>query len=161
MSHPEQPETTIRRRGFLVRAIFAIHAAMGATMAFVLGGSILAPGFARREPSWLAAASVDALRNEEPTAVTVRVARRDGFTRVVDRVVVFLVKTDDNSVRALHSSCTHLGCRTSYDRQTKRTVCPCHGGVYDTHGNVLDGPPPAPLRSLATRVVNGQVQVQV
>ena len=30
--------------------------------------------------------------------------------------------------------------------------CPCHGGVYDREGNVVSGPPPAPLTSVNVRV---------
>jgi quinol---cytochrome c reductase iron-sulfur subunit, bacillus type len=149
------------RRTFLVRAIAAIHAAMGATLTFILGGAILAPSFQRKDSSWLRAASVDALRDDEPLAVTLRLARQDGFTQAIDRVVVYLVKQSDGGVRALSSTCTHLGCRTSYDRRSKRIVCPCHGGAYDMQGHVVDGPPPAPLPALETRVEGDEILVRV
>jgi Rieske Fe-S protein len=149
------------RRGFLVRAIAAIYAVLGATVAFILGGAVLAPAFTRREDAWLRAASFDALPDHEPLSVTLRVARQDGFTQVVDRTVVYLVKTGDQQVHAMHSTCTHLGCRTSYDRETRRIVCPCHGGAYDLQGQVIEGPPPAPLPVLATRIEGGHVLVQV
>ena len=61
----------------------------------------------------------------------------------------------------MQSTCTHLGCRTSYDREKKLILCPCHGGVYDRQGHVLSGPPPAPLPTLPTRIEGGQVLVQV
>jgi len=156
-----EPSTGFGRRSFLVRAIAAIHAAMGATVAFIVGGAILAPSFQRQQPSWLRAAAVDSLRDGEPLAVTLRVARQDGFTQVVDRVVVYLVKNGDSEIRALSSTCTHLGCRTSYDRRTKRILCPCHGGVYDAEGHVIEGPPPAPLPQLAARIEDGEILVQV
>jgi Rieske Fe-S protein len=134
---------------------------MGATLTFILGGAILAPSFARRADSWLRAAPIDSVAGDEPLSVTLRIARQDGFTQVIDRVVVYLVKTGDNQVRAMSSTCTHLGCRTSYDRDSKRILCPCHGGVYDMQGNVISGPPPAGLATLPTRVEDGQVLVQV
>jgi Rieske Fe-S protein len=148
------------RRNFLVRIIQAIHATMGATLAFVLGGAILTPSFQRREAEWLGAGRVDLLREDEPLTVTLRVSRQDGYAQVVDRKVVYLVRSGQE-VRALESTCTHLGCRTSYDREGKRIVCPCHGGVFGIDGRVLEGPPPTPLRPLATRVEGGQVLVQV
>jgi Rieske Fe-S protein len=148
------------RRGFLVRLITAVHAAIGATLAFVLGGATLAPAFSRREDAWLRAAPLNSLREGEPVPVTLRVARQDGFTQVVERTVVYLVKSGDR-VRAMHSTCTHLGCRTSYDRENKTIVCPCHGGVYDVGGNVIAGPPPSPLPALATRIDNDHVMVQL
>jgi ubiquinol-cytochrome c reductase iron-sulfur subunit len=44
--------------------------------------------------------------------------------------------------------CTHLGCTpTIIDEASKPVtiVCPCHGGLYDTLGRVLGGPPPLNL----------------
>lgn len=133
---------------------------MGATLAFVLGAAALSPSFDRREEEWLAAGQMDLLREDEPLTVTLRVSRQDGYAQVVDRKVVYLVRSGQD-VRALESTCTHLGCRTSYDREGKRIVCPCHGGVFGIDGRVMEGPPPAPLRSLATRIDGDQILVQV
>jgi Rieske Fe-S protein len=161
MTDLQSTASTLGRRNFLVRAITAIQATMAATVAFILGATTLAPSFTRRDETWLQAAALDSLPENQPVAVTLRVTRSDGYSQVVDRTVVYLVRTGDEDVRALHSTCTHLGCRTSYDRKTKRILCPCHGGVFDVHGNVLDGPPPTPLPSLSTKVEAGHVLVQV
>jgi Rieske Fe-S protein len=155
-----EPADPSGRRNFFVRIIQGVHAAMGATLAFVLGGAVLAPSFQRREEEWLAAGRLNLLREDEPLAVTLRVSRQDGYAQVVDRKVVYLVRSGQE-VRALESTCTHLGCRTSYDREGKRIVCPCHGGVFAIDGRVIGGPPPTPLRTLATRVDGDQILVQV
>lgn len=149
------------RRSFFVRAVAAVHAAIGGTLAFVVGGAVLAPSFTKRQADWLKAAPLDALRDNEPVPVTLRVARQDGYAQVVDRKVVYLVKTGASEVRALESTCTHLGCRTSYDREKQRIVCPCHGGQFGVDGTVKGGPPPEPLRSLSARVDGTDVMVQV
>lgn len=47
---------------------------------------------------------------------------------------------------ALSDICTHQGCSVQYNRSANDFVCPCHGGTYDINGNVLYGPPPAPLK---------------
>ena len=153
--------SSMGRRNFLVRAIVAIHATIGASLAFILGSTTLAPSFSRRDDTWFRAAELDNLLENQPMPVTLRVTRDDGYSQVVDRTVVYLVRTGEQEVRALQSTCTHLGCRTSYDRKTKRILCPCHGGVFDVHGKVLAGPPPTPLPSLSTRIEDGQVLVQV
>jgi Rieske Fe-S protein len=149
------------RRRFLARTIATIHTAIGATLTFILGSAAFAPAFARRSDSWLRASTLDNLREGEPVPITLRVTRQDGFTQVVDRTVVYLVKTGESEVRAMHSTCTHLGCRTSYDAESKQIVCPCHGGVYDVNGQVVAGPPPAPLPQLNARVEDGTVFVQI
>ena len=149
------------RRRFLANTIQTIHAAIGGTLAFVLGGAILSPSLGKRAENWLTAGSLANLPDNEPTPVTIRVARQDGYSQVVDRQVVFLVKTGDNDVRALSSTCTHLGCRVSWDTEAQQLKCPCHGGVYDRTGAVVAGPPPAPLAKLTTRIDGDQVLVQV
>ena len=151
-------ESTDRRR-FLAAAINTIQGIIGGTLAMVLGGAIIGPSFLRRRETWLKAGSLDALNENEPTPVTIRVARQDGYTQTVERQVVFLVKSGDG-VKALSSTCTHLGCRVSWDAQAKQLKCPCHGGVYDRTGAVVAGPPPAPLASLMTRIDAGQVLIQ-
>jgi Rieske Fe-S protein len=151
-------ESTERRR-FLAAAINTIQGIIGGTLAVVLGGAIIGPSFLRRRETWLKAGSLDALNENEPTPVTIRVARQDGYTQTVERQVVFLVRSGDG-VKALSSTCTHLGCRVSWDAQAKQLKCPCHGGVYDRTGAVVAGPPPAPLASLMTRVDDGEVLIQ-
>jgi Rieske Fe-S protein len=151
-------ESTERRR-FLAAAIITIQGIIGGTLAVVLGGAIIGPSFLRRRETWLKAGSLDALNENEPTPVTIRVARQDGYTQTVERQVVFLVKSGEG-VKALSSTCTHLGCRVSWDAEAKQLKCPCHGGVYDRTGAVVAGPPPAPLASLMTRIDAGQVLIQ-
>jgi cytochrome b6-f complex iron-sulfur subunit len=62
---------------------------------------------------------------------------------------VVVVRTGADSFTVLSATCTHLGCLVSYQRQDEELACPCHGGRYDLNGNVLGGPPPDPLRTMA------------
>ncbi|MFA5910671.1 MAG: Rieske (2Fe-2S) protein [Vicinamibacterales bacterium] len=148
------------RRRFLVRVIAGIHALIGTSLGVVLGGTVLAPSLARREGRWLAAASLLDLIDDEPMPVTLRLARDDGYSQVVDRHVVFLVKSGDE-VKALSSVCTHLGCRVSWHASERVLKCPCHGGVFDASGAVVGGPPPAPLAAHAARLDGDMVMVQL
>ena len=152
--------TDAGRRGFLKRAIAVIQGAMGATVAFLLGGAVAAPIFGSRRQVWLPAASLDDLAENVPLPVTIRVTREDGYSQMVDRQVVFLVKSGDQ-VTALSSTCTHLGCRVSWDAEASVLKCPCHGGVFDKTGAVKAGPPPAPLATLPTRLEGDQVLVEI
>lgn len=133
---------------------------MGATLAFVVGGAVVAPSFTRRQSTWLPAADLSGLEDGVPLPVALRIARPDGAAGVIDRRIVYLVRTGAE-VRALDSTCTHLGCRTRFNPDSKRIECPCHGGVYDAAGNVVAGPPPSPLQRLPTRIENDRVLVEV
>ena len=51
-----------------------------------------------------------------------------------------------SSYLAVAQSCTHNGCSVAYNTSGNNFVCPCHGGVFDSNGNVTSGPPPAALK---------------
>lgn len=155
------PDADSGRRRFLSGLITAVQTAIAGTLAFVLGGAVVSPAFGTRRTNWWPAGSLDDLPDDEPTPVTIRVTREDGYTQVVDRQVVFLVKSGDSAVTALSSTCTHLGCRVSWNAEDGTLQCPCHGGVFDRTGAVKAGPPPAPLERLATRVEGDRVMVQL
>src|SRR5688500_8261045 len=114
-SSPEAPE----RRKFLSRVITSIHAVIGGAIAVIMGGAIVSPVFGRREETWLPAGNLADLPDNRPTPVTIRVAREDGYNQVIDRRTVFLVKTGESQVTALDSTCTHLGCRVSWDAESQ------------------------------------------
>ncbi len=58
---------------------------------------------------------------------------------------VIVIRTGASTYVALSTICTHQGCTVNYNKAGAQLVCPCHGGVYDTAGNVVSGPPPSPL----------------
>ena len=149
------------RRRFLERIIAVVQTTIGGTLGVVLGGAVLSPGLARRAERWLSAGKVSDLTPNTPTAVMLRVARQDGYAQVVERRTVFLVRTGDSTVTALDSTCTHLGCRVSWDAGAKELLCPCHGGRYDSTGTVMGGPPPAPLATFDTKISDDDVLVRV
>lgn len=62
-----------------------------------------------------------------------------------------LVNTFDG-LRAISTSCTHLGCKAYYEPDNDRFFCPCHNGVFDLNGNVVAGPPPSPLEGYEVQV---------
>jgi Rieske Fe-S protein len=149
------------RRRFLARVVTTIHAAIAGTLGVILGGAVASPIFGRQQESWIPAASLNTLPQNEPTPVTLRIAREDGYREVIDRKTVFLVRTGESQVMALDSTCTHLGCRVSWDADAQLLKCPCHGGQYDRTGAVKAGPPPAALARLTTKVDGDQILVQV
>jgi cytochrome b6-f complex iron-sulfur subunit len=59
---------------------------------------------------------------------------------------VFVVHTEDG-YRVFSGVCTHLGCVIRWEAHNNRFYCPCHKGVFSSSGEVLDGPPPAPLKA--------------
>ncbi|MFB6285986.1 MAG: ubiquinol-cytochrome c reductase iron-sulfur subunit [Candidatus Bipolaricaulia bacterium] len=58
---------------------------------------------------------------------------------------------------AFSAICTHKGCIIDWDETRRLLRCPCHGGLFDTHGNVASGLPRHPLPRIDVGVVRGEV----
>ncbi len=86
-----------------------------------------------------------------PYAAVLAERHADGWYETRKETVVYLDR-EGAGYRALSATCTHLGCRVSWNEQAKHFQCPCHGGVYDRDGRVVSGPPPAPLARVNVRV---------
>ena len=63
-------------------------------------------------------------------------------------------------LHALSLVCTHLGCLVEWSPDRRQLVCPCHRAAFDLGGNVLEGPPPRPLRSFDVSVQGDRVLVR-
>lgn len=65
----------------------------------------------------------------------------------------------DGELLALSRVCTHLGCTVAFNAEEEIFKCPCHGGVYDIDGTVLEGPPPKPLVRLKIKIEDGKIML--
>ena len=134
--------------------------AIGATLAFILGSAVLAPSLARRERLWLNAGDASALQGRRAAgghAARGAAGRRQRGRRSPRRLPRALRRAGAGARFDLHAPrLPHaLQCRSSADR------VPCHGGVYDVHGQVVAGPPPPPLVDCRRASMAIDVLVQV
>ena len=141
----------MNRRRALVVFVNSVAVLIGASLSAVLAAFALRPA-SRREPQWLRAGSLDDLTPGVPVPRVVSRATADGWYRERSRATVFVVWDGDKTVHALSGTCTHLGCQVRWDAETTMFRCPCHGGVFDLHGTVVEGPPPRPLDRLDVRI---------
>lgn len=94
------------------------------------------------------------------TVASVPVGRALSFTNAADGSPAWVVHPSGNTFVAFSAICTHAGCTVDYDPSNVQFNCPCHSGVYDARtGQVLQGPPPLPLASIAIHVANGEIRV--
>ncbi len=71
-----------------------------------------------------------------------------------------IVVASGTKLHALSLVCTHLGCLVEWSPERRQLICPCHRASFDLGGNVLEGPPPRPLRSFEVSVQGDRVLVR-
>ncbi|HSC26200.1 MAG TPA: ubiquinol-cytochrome c reductase iron-sulfur subunit [Vicinamibacterales bacterium] len=161
MEQSVQPAPDPSRRRTLSVLVNAVGATIGGALATLLGVFAVRPGATASRERWLRAGTLDDLIPDVPVPRVVAVPRVDGWYRARARETVFLIWNGARDVTAFSATCTHLGCQVHWDGAAKRLICPCHGGAYDAAGRVIEGPPPRPLDTVATRVDAGSRAVLV
>lgn len=153
MAEPPSP-IDIDRRAFLksvARTAFLIFSLLSLSVA----GLLLYPSrIKKKSVSFIYAGAADAL----PVRGVRQVYLEYSVNDTPATVKVFLVNTGAE-LFALSPVCTHLGCLVTWHRTKKRFLCPCHGGQYDMNGNVVEGPPPAPLNRLPMKIEGEKVYI--
>ncbi len=81
------------------------------------------------------------------------------FIRFLGKPAI-LVRPNEQEVFAISAICTHLGCVVKWKENQGEFVCPCHGGVFDTKGNVKSGPPPGGLPAYPVRIEDEYVVIE-
>lgn len=91
---------------------------------------------------------------------TVPVGGTHAFTVSGSKIPFILIHLNDGSWRAFEQKCTHLSCAVFYQPAADKIQCPCHNGWFDARtGNVLQGPPPRPLRRLEVVLKGEEIYV--
>ena len=70
------------------------------------------------------------------------------------------VVRDDETIFALSTTCTHLGCTPNWLQTEGKFKCPCHGSGFRMTGINFEGPAPRPLERYKVSIANdGQILV--
>jgi menaquinol-cytochrome c reductase iron-sulfur subunit len=117
--------------------------------------------FVPKRPEWINLGPVEKFKEGE----TVRVGFKDPYILPWDGVSgdrsAWLRRVTGDDFTAFAINCTHLGCPVRWEGTAELFMCPCHGGVYYSNGDVAGGPPPRPLHRYPVRVSEGHVHIQV
>lgn len=76
------------------------------------------------------------------------VGKGEGKLVTVNGHKVAAYRDATGELHAVSATCTHLGCIVNWNSAEKSWDCPCHGGRFSCTGEVLHGPPTAPLKPL-------------
>ena len=64
------------------------------------------------------------------------------------------VVRDDETIFALSTTCTHLGCTPNWLQTEQKFKCPCHGSGFRMTGINFEGPAPRPLERYKVSIAN-------
>jgi glycine/D-amino acid oxidase-like deaminating enzyme/nitrite reductase/ring-hydroxylating ferredoxin subunit len=68
----------------------------------------------------------------------------------LDGAAVAAFRDDAGGIHAVSATCTHLGCRVTFNTAEQSWDCPCHGSRFDVEGSVIQGPAVEDLASKPT-----------
>jgi menaquinol-cytochrome c reductase iron-sulfur subunit len=156
MEDDEQKE--VKRRDFMKVAISAIGGVIGLSLGIPAIAYIVGPALqANQGEGWIRVGSTTKVETGVPTLFKVKVQRQTGWITNEEELAVYVLTENGRDFLALSNVCTHLGCRIRWIAEQNQFFCPCHNGVFDKEGKVLDGPPPKPLNQYKVKVENNQL----
>jgi nitrite reductase/ring-hydroxylating ferredoxin subunit len=73
----------------------------------------------------------------------------DGAWVTIDDELVAASRDDEGQLHLVSPTCTHMGCRVTWNTAERSWDCPCHGSRFSPDGAVLQGPAVEPLQAKA------------
>lgn len=134
------------------------NAAVGIAVIGPVIGFIAAPLSNKKKGRWIDVIADQELAEGQTKEVRFSIIVKDGF-RNTNRTYSMFMRKYEGAVVAFEPSCTHLGCRVTFQDDKQRFFCPCHGGVFDVEGKVVAGPPPRSLDRYETKVEGGKILI--
>lgn len=164
MNNPEQlpaerPASPERRR-LLVTISIALASFAAALVSVPVVGLILGPLLRRPSPAWRSVGPAARFKIGETVPVSFANAAPLAWDGTTGRTAAWLRRQSEQEFIAFAVNCTHLGCPVQWKPDANLFLCPCHGGVYYSNGDVAGGPPPKPLPRYRVRITAGEVEIK-
>jgi Rieske Fe-S protein len=74
---------------------------------------------------------------------------------------MLLLRDESGRFYATSAICTHMNvCHLEWNEKRALLECPCHGGAFDVHGNVVRGPASVPLPTYPVEQLHGDLYLR-
>ena len=151
----EWDQHALSRSGFLQFGFWVASGLAGLTVGGASAQFLVGHSLATSEGQWTEVGMVTHLPPGQMHRVVFQLQSKDLWRNYEHRGVLFVFSQDGANYTVLDGTCTHLGCNVRWIEESTQFSCPCHHGIYSQEGDVIEGPPPKPLRRLETRLENG------
>ncbi len=152
-------ENIDRRRALSILASFI--AGLWSTGAAVVAGAFVTSPLRRRREATELSIGRTVLYGDDFSLVQLDVPIEDGWHKRVEHLHLYARAIEGGDPMVFSATCTHLGCTVRWNPDSAEFECPCHGGRFSELGDVLSGPPPAPLKRVPAQVRDGEIFVQL
>jgi cytochrome b6-f complex iron-sulfur subunit/menaquinol-cytochrome c reductase iron-sulfur subunit len=155
-SAPAEAPRALRR--LVILGGLAYAGALVVPAASFVGASAESAGAAGAR--WIRVARLADIAEGAPRRVQIIADQRDAFTLTRAELLgsIWILRRGE-SVRALSAVCPHLGCSIDLAPDLQGFACPCHASRFGLDGAATAGPSPRSLDPLATRLVEGWIEV--
>ena len=155
-------DAKLDRRDFIKSAALVIGSFIGTVIGIPAIAYLYSPAWGTaQDDGWIDLGPLEGFSTGAPTLAEFTRTRTNGWERTAISYGVFVVRTDDGTVRAFSNVCTHLGCRVTWHTDIRNYVSPCHDGHFDIMGRNISGPPPRPLDEYQTRIEQGELYIRL
>ena len=161
LNHDLPHETNLTRRRLLELGFWTSTGAVTLGMAGVGGQFLIGNSLEPQKAKWVELAKLTELPTGQVHRATYSVRRKDAWRTTEDTGLLYAFSDDGESYTVLSAVCTHLGCNVRWEEEYNAFACPCHEAKFARSGEVLHGPPPAPLHQLETKIENDALWAKV
>lgn len=144
------------RRDFVKVVTVTLGSIMGAVIAIPAVGYLLSPATSiKKKESWISLGPLENYPILQPILFTFVQTTVNGWEKTSNSYGVYVVRYDETTQKVFSNKCTHLSCRVTWQDGQQEFFCPCHDGIFSIEGQVVSGPPPAPLIEYENKVEDG------
>jgi Rieske Fe-S protein len=154
-------EKALSRRKLLETGFWIMAGAGGLGAAGVAGRYLVGDSLEPKEQKWVEVGVPADLEPGKVHRVTYSIKAKDAWRSVNREGVVYAKTEDGQNFTVFDATCTHLGCSVHWKEDENHFACPCHAGIFNREGEVVEGPPPRPLVKLETKLEDGILKALV
>jgi len=138
--------------------IYTITGAISVVSGIALARFAVGPSLHPEKSKWIQV-DLDDSGGGNPgfSRVVLEYEKKDGWLTTSAKSLAYVKRVKEDEVIAISATCSHLGCIVTWDEEQQIFKCPCHDGRYNPEGQVISGPPPAPLRRHKTKIEAGRI----
>lgn len=154
----EEQKKEVSRRDFMQTIIWAIGGLISLGMGIPAVAYVIGPAIKRnQDQNWIRLGSTSKVELGVPTLFKTKIRRQTGWIVNEEELSIYVLTDNGRDFIAMSNICTHLGCRVRWIVEQDEFFCPCHNGIFDKEGTVIDGPPPRPLDRYEVKIENDQL----